>query len=150
MAAGPYTTYQAAKLALTQAALNLSSGSANIFAVLLTSAYTPAPNTHATYADISGSEATGTGYTAGGQALTGVSDTAANGTVTVTATGPAWANSTITAKYVAFVYRAAAGTAASTDKLVSFADLNAGGGSISSTNGPFTVPMNPTGIFTLT
>ena len=149
MAAGPYTTYQAAKLALTQAQLNLSSGATNIFAVLLTAAYTPAANTHATYADISGSETTGTGYTAGGQVLTGVTDTATGGTVTITATGPSWASSTITAKYIALVYRAAAGTAAATDKLIAYADLNSGAGSISSTNGPFAVPTNASGILTL-
>lgn len=151
MAAGNWTVYQAAKLSLTQGAINLTSGAANIACVLVAAAYTPAPTTDSTYANISGNEITGTGYTAGGQIITSETDAAAGGTVTFTSAAVSWASSTITAKWAVLVYRAAAGTAASTDKLLCYVDLNTASGSstVSTTAGTFTITMSGSGIFTL-
>lgn len=81
MAVGNVTLYPSAKLLMAQGALNLSSASANIFGVLATTSYTPALNTDSTYAAISPYEASGTGYTAGGQAATSVSLTTTGGAV---------------------------------------------------------------------
>lgn len=148
MAAGNFTLYSNAKLLAFQAGLNLSTASANLFGVLVVTAYTPAA-THSTYADISANEATGTAYTAGGQALTSVSLTQTSGTVTFTSASATWSASTITARYFVIVRRASAGTAASTDPLVGYVDLT-GGGSLSSTAGSFTVNPNASGWFTAT
>lgn len=150
MAAGNWTVFQSAKLALTQGAINLTSGANNVACVLVTSGYTPAVNTHSTYADISGSEASGTGYTAGGVIITSETDTATGGTVTFTSAAVSWASSTVTAKYAVLVYRTSAGTAAAGDRLICYVDLNSGGGSVSTTSGTFTITMNASGILTLT
>lgn len=82
-------------------------------------------------------EVTGTGYTAGGAAVTatvGALD-AANNRVPVTFSDPSWSSSTITA-VGAIVYKST-GTAAS-DKLVAFVDFN---GTVSSTAGTFAVDI---------
>lgn len=149
MAAGNWTLYQSFKLGLTQAGFNLTSGAANVAMVLVAAAYTPAATTDTTYANISANEVTGTGYTAGGQIVTSETDTASGGTVTVNAGAASWASSTITAKYAVLVYRATAGTPASTDKLIGYVDLNSGGGAISSTASTFSVTSS-SGFFTLT
>lgn len=81
MAVGNVTLYPSAKLLMAQGALNLSSASANIFGALVTTSYTPALNTDSTYANISPYEASGTNYTAGGQAATSVSLTTTGGCV---------------------------------------------------------------------
>jgi hypothetical protein len=150
MAAGVWTVYQNAKLALTQSAINLASGANNIACVLVTSGYTPAANTHSTYADISSNEASGTGYSPGGQIITSETDTASGGTVTFTSAAVSWTSSTVTAKYAVLVYRASAGTAAGSDKLICYVDLNSGGGSVATTAATFTITMNASGILTLT
>lgn len=150
MAAGNWTAYQAGKLAITKAQIDLSS-TTNIFCVLVAAAYTPVVNTHATYADISGNEVTGTPYVAGGAVIPSDTDTAASGTVTWTSGAVSWAASTITAKYAVLVYRASAGSASSTDKLICYVDLNTTSGSttVSTTNGTFTITQNASGILTL-
>ena len=63
--------YDNAKLKIDEAAMNFSADTFRL--ILVTSTYTPSVPTDATYANVSADEATGTGYTAGGQALTGVS-----------------------------------------------------------------------------
>lgn len=83
-------------------------------------------------------EATGTGYTAGGTAVTatvGAVDTT-NNRVPVTFSNPSWAASTITARG-AVVFRDT-GTA-STDRLVTYVDF---GANVSSTAGTFTVTFS--------
>lgn len=85
-------------------------------------------------------EATGTGYTAGGNAVTltvAAVDTA-NDDVEITASAVSWPTSTITATG-AVIYKARGG-AATADELLCFIDF---GGTVSSTNGTFTV--TPTG-----
>lgn len=151
MAAGNWTAYQAGKLAITKAQIDLSS-TTNIFCVLAGTGYTPTVNTDATYADVSANEVTGTGYTAGGAVLPSDTDTATSGTVKWTSGAVSWSSSTVTAKYAVLIYRASAGSASSTDKLIAYCDLNTAGGSstISTTNGTLTVTMNASGIATLT
>ena len=149
MAAGNFTIYANAKLLALQGSMNLSTSSANLFGVLATTAYTPNANADSTYANVSANEASGTGYTAGGQALGSVSLTLSGATATFTSASATWSNSTITARYFVIVRRAAAGTAASTDPLLGYFDMT-GGGSLSSTSGPFTANPNASGWFTLT
>lgn len=68
--------------------------------MLCTSAYTPNKDTHQ-YKSAVTNEVTGTGYTAGGATLTGVSITynTATDTVVFDANDVTWPNSTITARY---------------------------------------------------
>jgi hypothetical protein len=114
--------------------------------VMLLSAYTFA-NTHATIADVlgAGTEASGTGYTAGGQALTGVACTTSGLVTTLTAANPAWASSTITASYAVF-YDAQGGTNA-TNYPFCYWDF---GGAQSSSAGTFTLTVNGSGLVTWT
>ncbi len=81
--------------------VNLNSDTLKV--MLCTSAYTPNQDTHQYKADIT-NEVSGTGYTAGGQALTGVTVTynASTNTMMLDANDPVWANSTITARYAVF------------------------------------------------
>jgi hypothetical protein len=150
MAAGNFTLYQNAKLLMEQAALNLSSASANVFGVLVTNSYTPAVTTDSTYANVSGNEASGTGYTAGGQVLTSVVLSATGGTVTFTSAALSWASSTISARYLVLIRRVTAGTPVSTDPLVGYVDLVGSSANISTSNGTFSVTPNASGWFTAT
>lgn len=72
--------------------------------MLCTASYTPNQDTHQYKADVT-NEVTGTGYTAGGQTLTGVTVAynPSTNTFMLDSNDPVWANSTITAvKYAVF------------------------------------------------
>ena len=103
--------------------------------VMLVNGYTPLPKVHSKRSDVSG-EVVGTGYTSGGQALSGVTPTenTTSDLTLLTATNPAWAASTITATG-AVVYKHRGG-AASADNLVCYVDF---GGTVSSTAATFTI-----------
>jgi hypothetical protein len=91
---------------------------------LLTSSYTPNQDTHATFADVSANEVTGTGYTAGGATLTGKSvtyDTIVN-VATLVAASVTWAALTVSTRY-AVIYRST-GTG-STSRLIGYIDFGA-------------------------
>ena len=94
--------------------------------------------------DVSGNEIAGTGYTAGGLALSGASiaSDGADG-YKVTFTNPAWNSSTIQA-YGAVWYKDT-GTP-STSPVMFFSDF---GGAITSTNGTFTITIPGGGLFVL-
>lgn len=87
-------------------------------------------------------EITGTGYTAGGVALTGVTSTVTGNVWTLNATSPSWATSTITANQIIFY-----DTTAGTEQLIAFADF---GGAVSSTASTWTYTINASGIVTAT
>lgn len=120
--------------------------SADSLKVMLLSAYTYA-NTHATMADVlgAGTEATGTAYVAGGQALTGVTLSSSGLVTTLTCTSPSWSSSTITAAFAVF-YDAQGGTNA-TNYPICYWDF---GGNQSSSNGAYTLTINASGLVTLT
>lgn len=86
-------------------------------------------------------EITGTGYTAGGVLLTGVTATTASGVTTLTATSPAWSTATFTANQAIFYDSSAS------NKLIAFWDF---GGAVSVTAGTFTLTISGTGIVTAT
>lgn len=109
--------------------------------MLCTSSYTPDQDAHRYKSDIT-NEITGTGYTAGGVALTGVSMTydAATNKLSFTSTStPSWATSTITARY-AVLYDSTPATDA-TRPLILYVDF---GADVSSTTATFSVPWDPT------
>lgn len=112
----------------------------DIRVALLDSGYTPDIDAHTTWGDVSTSEVTGTGYTSGGEQLTGVSvstDTTDDEGV-FDASDVTWASSTIDAQY-AVLY-----DSSSTDNdLICVFDF----GSVkSSSNGDFKIQWNSEGI----
>jgi hypothetical protein len=103
--------------------------------MLTTSAYTENKDTHTRRSDVT-NEVTGTGYTAGGQAVTvtvGAVDTA-NDRVEITLGSAAWASSTITARKA--VYYKRRGGAATADEIIAVNDF---GADVVSSSGTFTL-----------
>lgn len=104
--------------------------------MLVTSTYSPNKGTHTKRSDIT-NEITGTGYTAGGTAVTvAVSLDTTNHRADVTVTGPSWASSTITAR--ALVVYKNRGGASSADNLVCYVDFSS---DVSSTGATFQVTI---------
>ena len=109
--------------------------------MLTTSAYTPDIDAHDFRNDVT-NEVTGTGYTAGGVTLSGVSVTydAASNQVRISWTDPALTGATITAR-TAVIYKSRGG-ASSADELLAYCTEAS---DISSSAGTFTVDLpNPT------
>lgn len=115
---------------------NIVPASDSFKGLLVTASYTPNKGTHAKRSDVT-NEVTGTGYTAGGVAVTvSVSLDTTNHRADVTVTGPSWASSTITAR--AMVVYKARGGASSADNLVCYIDF---GSDVSSTGATFQVTV---------
>ena len=114
---------------------------------LLTSVYAPNQDIHDYFDDVVATEVVGTGYTAGGQALTTKTVTYEPGTnVTILdAADVTWAASTITARYAVVYSDAGAGNALKV--LLGYVDF---GSDQSSTSGNFTITWDATGIFRFT
>lgn len=114
---------------------------------LVGSAYSPNQDTHDYLDDVIANEVTGTGYTAGGQALASKTITydAANNVTVLDAADVTWGSSTITARY-AVIYDDA-GATNSQKALLGYVDF---GSDQSSTSGNFTITWDATGIFRLT
>ncbi len=110
--------------------------------MLLDSGYTPNQDTDVLKADIDAHEVVGTGYTAGGQALTGktVSYDAGTRTTTFDAADLVWADSAITAHYAAVYDSDGAGS-----PLLLIIDF---GADLYSTSSVFTITWDATGLFT--
>lgn len=145
MAAGTVTLYGAAKENIAKALIDLDTDS--FVVALLGSGYTPSVNSDDTWSDISANEISGTGYTAGGSALAGVTVTRSGGTVTFDANDVSWTSSTLTAKY-AVIAKKAGGSLAGTDLLLAYVELETGS-TVSTTNGTLAITWNASGIFTL-
>lgn len=135
--------YPQAQQKLLTKSMNLAT---DALKVMLLASYTYA-NTHATMTDVlaAGTEASGTGYTTGGQALASVTVSTSSSVTTFTSANPSWATSTITAAYAVF-YDAQGGTN-STNFPVAYWDL---GGSQVSNAGTFALTVNGSGIVTFT
>ncbi len=103
-------------------------------AMLVTSTYAPNKDTHTKRSDVT-NEVTGTGYTAGGTAITcTVALDTANDRLTLTFGSVSWSTATVTARGMV-IYKSRGG-AATADELVGYADF---GSDISSTAATFTV-----------
>src|SRR6185312_17171162 len=91
--------YNSFKLKLAQAGINL--GTATLKVALLSNGYTPNIDTDVFFSDVSSHEVTGTGYTAGGKALTtqAVTEDTGNDRAYLSADNTHWDSSTITARY---------------------------------------------------
>ena len=114
---------------------------------LLSSAYTPNQDGHDYYDDVVANEVSGTGYTAGGAALTSKTATYDAGTNTVKfdAADVTWAASTITARY-AVVYDDSGATAGQ-KALIAYFDFTT---DRASSNGEFVVRWGADGVFSAT
>lgn len=113
--------------------------------MLCTSSYTPDQDAHQYKSSVT-NEVTGTGYTATGNALTGVTITYTAGTNTIAfdAADASWPSSTITARY-AVVYDSTPATDA-TRPLIAYVDF---GADVSSTAGTFQITWDVAGIATV-
>lgn len=114
--------------------------------MLTTSLYVPDQDAHDYKNDVT-NEVTGTGYTAGGVALTTKTETydAATNKIKLDADNVSWANSTITARY-AVIYDDTPATDAA-KPLLGYVDF---GQDESSSNGTFEIQWNAAGIFEIT
>jgi hypothetical protein len=132
------------KLALSTKPVDLLNNTIKV--MLCTSSYTPDQDNHTTKANVTG-EVSGTGYTAGGKALTNktLTYTASTNTTTFDADDVTWTNSTITARY-AVIY-ADIGSTDSDKPLIGYVDF---GEDKSSSNGDFTIQWSTSGICTFT
>jgi hypothetical protein len=92
-------------------------------------------------------EASGTGYTAGGAALTTVSFTKSGHVYTLDCDDVVWAASTISAAFAVFYGVASASPGDSTNPVIAYWDL---GGTQSSTAASFTLTINASGLLTFT
>lgn len=111
--------------------------------LMVTDTYTPAYDTHDFHADVT-NEVSGTGYTAGGQALTATEITLAAGILTFDAADLSWTSSTIT-DAMAAVHYFNVGTSG-TDALGFLSDFVT---AASTVNGTFAIQWSGSGIFTV-
>lgn len=118
------------------------------YAILLLASATPDVAAWVDLDDVSADECGDADYNR--QDLTGESVTESGGTVTIDADNITFgASVTITAKYIV-ILRGTVGGAAGTDRIVGYADLNDGGGSVTSTSSAFNVNVNASGLATAT
>lgn len=141
------TPYGGFLQSLVNKQINLNSDTLNV--MLLGSGYTPAA-AHRYQTDLGANEITGTGYTAGGQALSSVLATYAAGSdslgqLTLSAATVQWNASTITNAWYAAIVDVTPGTAA-TNPLIGYVAF---GQAESDTAGVFQIAWNASGIFQL-
>ena len=140
MASVVYNAYKARQLGLG----TLIEDGDTIKVALVTSSYTPDVDAHDFFDDIT-NEVTGTGYTAGGATLSGVTVSQDNtdNEGMLDATDTSWATSTITARG-AVIYKSTG--VASTSPLIAYIDF---GSNYSSTAGTFLITWAAEGIINL-
>lgn len=109
--------------------------------MLVQSGYVPNFDTNSVFTDVT-NEVSGTGYTAGGEALTGVTFAISGGTITWDAGDVTWTSSTITNAAAAVIYN----TSETNKPLIGYVDF---GGNFSTTSGTFQIVWNASGVFTL-
>ena len=147
MAASDFTVFNLAKPKLLNGTLDLDT---NAFKVALTTTSQALDATFAgssgdcRYADLTAELATANGYTAGGQALSGVSLTRSTGTVTFDAADISW---TLTGS-ITFRYGVIYAASVTDDPLLGFFEFDTGA-SVTPTAGQVTVRWNASGIFTV-
>lgn len=121
------------------AALNLEAEDTKI--AMITNSATPNFDTHDFWNDLSGNEVSGSGYSAGGVALTSTEITVSSGTLVYDAADSSWTSSTISSARAAVQQCAAVG-----NELVVLVNF---GADYATTNGTFTIQWNASGIFTI-
>lgn len=132
--------YNSFKRDIANGSIDLDTDTINV--MLVTSSYAPNIDTHTKRSDIT-NEVTGTGYTAGGQALASKTVTAdtTNDRGVFDAADTTWTTATITARG-AVLYKSRGG-ASSADELIAYYDF---GADITSTAADFVIQWGATGI----
>lgn len=135
------------KMFIDTAAESLESET-DVRCALVLDGYTHDYNLHDFWNDVSASEASGTGYTAGGNLLTSTEVTVATGTLTYDAADTSWTSSTISSAMAAVGYFQVGAdlTTPADDMLIFLSDFVT---AASSSNGTFTVQWSASGIFTV-
>lgn len=116
----------------------------DIYVAMVTDSYTPDFNAHDFFNDVT-NEVSGTGYTAGGQVLTGTEVTISGGVLTYDATDASWSTSTIANAMGAVIY-VKRGGASSADELLALSDFVT---AASSSAGTFAIQWSASGIYTV-
>lgn len=132
------------KMMIDTVGLSLESESA-VSVAMITDSATPDFTAHDFWSDLEANEVSGTGYTAGGQTLTGTEITLSGGVLTYDATDPSWSSSTISNAMAAVGYFDRGG-ATTADELIFLLDFVT---AASSSGGTFLVQLNASGIFTV-
>jgi hypothetical protein len=109
---------------------------------MVTDSATPDFDAHDFWADLSGAEVSGAGYTAGGVAYTSTELTLSGGVLKYDAADVSWSSSTITSAMAAVGYA----DSVASDPLIFLSDFVT---AASTTAGTFTIQWNASGIFTL-
>lgn len=112
--------------------------------MLLTNAAAPNQIAHDFISDLDGQEVTGTGYTAGGQALVNAVVTNATNAASFDADDVEWPTSTISAQFAVLYYNTGTNT---TGRVLSYLDF---GTTEVSSAGSFKITWNASGIATIT
>lgn len=130
--------------ALVSGSYSLNWATAPIEVMLLTSSYVPDQDNHQFLSDVELYEVSGTGYTAGGQALANktVSYDAVSNVVVLDADDVSWPASTITARY-AVIYDNT-GVSSSEKRLLGYVDF---GEDTGTSNSDFRIIWDSSGIF---
>jgi hypothetical protein len=145
MAALPFTLYSNAVLGIGDSSFNLNADA--FFMVLATGLYVPAPNSDATYANVSAFEVpSGAGYTVGGLKLSGVSYSLAGATTLWTFSAASWAAFSASLRYGVVIRSANGINLQPTDKLLCYSDLG-GGSTITGSGATFMVSPGAGGAF---
>lgn len=118
----------------------------SLYVMLCTSTYSPNQDTHQYKSSVT-DEIAGTGYTANGQALSGVTVTYTAGTnvTMIDCNDPSWASSTLTARYAVYYDRTP-----STDATRPVMVLQNFGSDQTTNNGTFGITINAAGLLTIT
>lgn len=140
MAAGNFVFYGSFFEFLAKGLLDLDGGH-TLKAMLLQSSYTPDDDSHTVVADISASEVSSGTYPDYARVTLTTPSVTRTGMVSVFTTDPADFGSTvdITAGFIALYDDTHA-----SDALIGYADLNSGGATVSSVDGPFVVSPHAT------
>ena len=145
MAALPFTLYSNAVLGIGDGSFDLNVDT--FFMALATGSYVPAPNSDATYANVSGFEVpSGAGYTVGGLKLSGVSYSLSGAATLWTFSAASWATFSAALRYGVVIRSANGVSLQPTDKLLCYSDLG-GGSTITGSGGTFIVSPGSGGAF---
>lgn len=118
-------------------------GTDSLKCALLTGAYVPDAG-HAVFSDVAGSEASGSGYAAGGATLDGVQWRVTGAAAVLDAGDPVWNEATLTARYAAIYAAKTAGE--QVNPLVCLLDFGQERGVV---GGTFTVTFDASGVLVL-
>ena len=120
----------------------VDTGSDTFKCAMITNSSTPNFETHDHWSDLSGNEVSGSGYSAGGAALTSITLGNASGTLKFDAADTSWTTATISSARAAVIYD----DTLANDPLICLVNF---GADYASSAGTFQITWNASGIWTL-